>query len=368
MNDVARLNPKLPDYFRRPAWMDITDASVSGIDVFDAPNRISYRASRFRLVNKEGVEIDSPENNGVALDIVVVGANPHKSKLYYADAYDPSSKEPVAPTCFSDNGEAPSERAAVPQARTCNPLDCEHAKWGSKVTPSGAQVKACSDLKKLAVVLYSNLEGPIYLLTVPAASLKGWANVAGMFKSYGQPIPSAIMRVEFDPKASYPKLVFKPQGLISEAETTVVERRRTEHADEIRLATGVDDRPRRIPESASPEPKTAQEWSQVAKEISGSGKAPITGRPVFTPTVATPASPEQIFTNPPPGMPQHTSQALATHPAKGKPGRKPKAEEPTATQVPPLDIPPFFTRGGSAEPQKTSSGLDQLLDGIFPKA
>jgi hypothetical protein len=362
MNDVARLNPKLPDYFRRPAWMDITDDSVSDIDAFDRPNRISYRASRFRLVDKEGVEVDAPENNGVALDLVIIGANPHKSKLYYADAYDPGAREPVAPTCFSDNGEAPSERAGSPQSPTCG--ECRHNAWGSKTTPSGASVKACSDLKKLAVVLYSNLEGPIYLLTIPAASLKGWANVAGMFKSYGQPIPSAVMRVEFDPKASYPKLVFKPQGLISEAETTIIEKRRTEHADEIRLATGVDDRPRRV------------EKEPIKPE------APITGKPVFTPTVATPASPEQIWTNPPLGMPQHTAQALATpspgyghggpmpaiEPAPKKPGRKPKAEEPTVTQVPPLDIPPFLARGGSAEPKKTSSELDQLLAGIFPKA
>lgn len=132
------------------------------------PAHISIRMNRFSLVDTAGEAQLVP---ALHLDVVMVDANPAKSKVYYEKDYDPSATDFAPPDCFSDNGVAPSVEATSPQSTTC--AACPNNAWGSAVSrTTGKNRKACNDYKKVAVLL---AESPavLYLLQIPPASLKG---------------------------------------------------------------------------------------------------------------------------------------------------------------------------------------------------
>lgn len=150
--------------------------------------RISIKGSRFTLVDAGGTRYPWP---ALVLPVVIIGANPKASKIFYASAYDPDAGEP--PTCFSDNGVAPSVNAGEPQARTC--AECQWFGWGSATSQmTGKKTKACSDKKKLAVVVPGDTTHLAYELQVPPASLKSLNAYAGMVGS--MTIPDGSRRAD----------------------------------------------------------------------------------------------------------------------------------------------------------------------------
>lgn len=179
--------------------------------------RISIKASRFRLQDVQGDEVVVPTHY---LDVIIVDANPNKTKTFYLAAYNPAETEFKAPDCHSDNGISPAANSAAPQCGSC--AACPHNVWGSKVTPSGAQTKACADSQRLAVIIADNPEGPVFELKVPAASISNLATYAKGLDQRGAPIPAVVTRIEFDPKSDYPKLTFKPIGWTTEAQAAAV--------------------------------------------------------------------------------------------------------------------------------------------------
>jgi hypothetical protein len=169
--------------------------------------KISIKGSRFRI--KEGdteTVLDSTN-----LDVVVVGANPRLSKAWYAKAYDKDA-EPAAPDCYSLDGVSPDPESEDPQNNLC--ASCPHNAWGSKVTDSGQEVKACADKKRLAVVSADDASGPIYLLEVTPAALKGLNQYQKELSVRGIPPEIIKTRVSFDTKASFPKLTFTFNGFL----------------------------------------------------------------------------------------------------------------------------------------------------------
>src|SRR5258708_22395202 len=103
---------------------------------------------------------------------VIIGANPKKSRVFYAGAYDPDNPGP--PDCFSDNGLAPSTDASNTQAYTCEV--CEWGKWGSDPSKlTGKKTKACNEKKKIAVIVVGDTTGLSYELQIPPATLKNMA-------------------------------------------------------------------------------------------------------------------------------------------------------------------------------------------------
>ena len=107
--------------------------------------KISIKSSRFRI--KEGDTETVLEST--SLDVVVVGANPRLSKTYYEKPWDPND-EPTGPDCFSLDGIGPDASIADPQNDLC--ASCPMNAWGSKISATGQQIKACSDQKRLAIV------------------------------------------------------------------------------------------------------------------------------------------------------------------------------------------------------------------------
>jgi len=128
--------------------------------------RISIQGSRFTLIDAGGAKAPW---NGFQLPVIVIGANPKKSKVYYDGPFDPTNPGP--PTCYSDNGVAPSINASRKMARTCG--ECRLGGWGSAQSSlTGKDTKACQDKKKIAVRVIGDPNRLVYELQVPPASLK----------------------------------------------------------------------------------------------------------------------------------------------------------------------------------------------------
>lgn len=171
--------------------------------------RISIKGSRFRIV-EDGAETVL---NQTQLDVVIVGANPRLSKAWYAKEWNKDS-EPQAPDCYSLDGVGPHPDAVSPQNDMC--ANCPHNAWGSKVTPNGQQVKACADKKRLAVVAADDATGPVYLLEVTPAALKGLNAYQKELSVHGIAPEIARTRISFDTDASFPKLKFGFGGFLDE--------------------------------------------------------------------------------------------------------------------------------------------------------
>lgn len=204
-----------------PAFINPHDTSVSSdvLGGMGSPSehpRLSIRAGRFRLV-EDGVE--TPLQT-LAVNVVIVGANPAKSKVFYAAAYDEA--EASAPDCWSNDGVHPDPSVTTKQAEAC--ATCPQNVWGSKITPAGKQTRACSDLKRIAVVDSEfNADSTIYELTVPASSHKDLTRHAKELEMKGVPLHAAITQISFDTEASFPKLVFKFAGFIRDEQYPVAQ-------------------------------------------------------------------------------------------------------------------------------------------------
>lgn len=135
---------------------------------------LSLNGNTFTLVDGDNKKNIAQMQDGVLFcRVLIVDANPNKSKIYYAEDYSNNPDDQVAPTCFSEDGVFPAQTAQVKQCSTCG--ECPQNVWGSRISKvSGAKVKACNDYVKLAVIVPSfNLE-KVWLFRVPPASLKAF--------------------------------------------------------------------------------------------------------------------------------------------------------------------------------------------------
>lgn len=346
---VPSFASNLPAHLRDPMFFGANEAASAGISLggFD---RISIRQNRFRLVDPSGTEVVV---NDLHLDVVIISANPSVSKRFYPNAYDPKATESVAPSCFSDNGIGPSSRAEDPQSATC--AACPHNAWGSKVTPSGTQIKACSDSKLFAVMLDGNLnssgdglrDGLVYQLSVPAASMGGFAKFAGDMKNRGAPLPALIARLTFDAQATYPKLNIAAVGFIDEEMAGHV--REAMAADETRRIVGLDDKPAHGPQAtlASAAP---QRPAPVAQAPLAPAQTPAA--PAFAVGGEAPAAAAPVARKPrgrPPAAAASANQRVTP------PGQDPAPDD--AAPVP-------AAAAVTTPPVQANSQLDSLLGGI----
>lgn len=209
MSNIVPVNIQVPAHLAsRVGVPSVLGAALTGgLSSGNSFPKISIKASRFRI--KEGDTETVLEST--TLDVVIVGANPRLSKTWYAKAWDKDA-EPVAPDCFSLDGVSPDPEATDPQNDLC--ASCPQNAWGSKVTDSGQQIKACSDRKRLAVVAADDPSGPIYLLEVTPAALKGLNQYQKELSVRGIPPEIVKTRVSFDTDASFPKLKFTFGGFL----------------------------------------------------------------------------------------------------------------------------------------------------------
>lgn len=186
-----------------------TKSTVASAIVSDGPSipRISIRAGRYRLV-EDGVETPV----GVTLDTIVVGANPRVSKVFYAKAFDASASD-VRPDCWSNDGLKADATVLAPVHTAC--ADCPNNVLGSKILPSGAKSKMCSDQRHLAVVAAAD-PSKVYSLTVPVSGMKALREYFKELGNYGIGPEEVITELGFDDSASFPKITFTQKGYVPE--------------------------------------------------------------------------------------------------------------------------------------------------------
>ena len=175
--------------------------------------RISTRSSRYRLT-EGGVETII----GPVLDVVIVGANPRVSKIFFEGAYKPGDNTP--PACSSSDGIKPDANIIDPVSTSCH--GCPHNDLGSKILPSGAQSKMCSDQRHMAVVAAAD-PSKVYGLTVPVSGMKALREYFKELGNYGLSPEEVVTELGFDEEASFPKITFKHKGYVPEQVITLVD-------------------------------------------------------------------------------------------------------------------------------------------------
>ena len=210
----------------RTSVRNVAQAAMQGI-VGAQPPRVSIAGNRFTLFDAAGnsrqVTItgqDGRQYVSSSLRCVIIDANQETSKVFFEGDYD-SVGDNSPPTCFSDNGTAPSSQAAKPQALQCNV--CQWNAWGSKINAQGKQVKACNDKKKLAVIIPG--DPMVYQFQIPPASLKNLRGCMAMIaqQSLGPrnaDITDVITEIEFE---SQGVLKFTPVEFINETIAAQIE-------------------------------------------------------------------------------------------------------------------------------------------------
>lgn len=376
-NALVTFDPSLPAYLHNPNMLALNAKMGGGLSI-GAPPAISIRASRFRFVSADGEETLVNENgtNGTTLDVVVLDANERMSKMYYDRAYDESAEgEDAAPACFSEDGIAPSARSAKPQHSSC--AACPMNVWGSKISKtSGKKVKACADQKKLAVIPTANIQGDAYRLNIPGASLKPWAAAVNSLSKRNVPVSAVVIRLGFNPEASYPQLTFSPIAFLSQQQyESLADLVGSPELDQL---VGRGDAHHGGP-FALEQPAPSGVGFNQAQGSAGLPQPPAT-LVAASPGFVTPQPVGAAPIAPPAGMPfpQHTAQAVAQQPAaapqpeqaappatrrRGRPPAQPAAAAPAAA---PIVVPQAAAPQPAAPPPvasvaPTSSNMDALL-------
>lgn len=204
MSDLTIFSQNLPAHLRTLELDDMTKALMGG---GSSIKRISIKGGVFRMI-VGGEEVARNEDR--AMNVVIVAAASKVSRTYYEGTYEEGVK--VAPVCWSSDGDKPDATAKTPQASSC--ANCPQNVKGS----GSGDSRACRYSQRLAVVLENDINGAVYQLTLPAASVFGkgengkWPlqTYAQMVATKGVPITSVVTEMRFDTSAQSPKLTFKP--------------------------------------------------------------------------------------------------------------------------------------------------------------
>lgn len=310
MSNIVPANIKVPAHLAARVGVQsaLAQSLTGGLSAGgESYPRISIKGARFRIIDGDTETV----LDSTTLDVVIVGANPRLSKTWYAKQWTPDS-EPSAPECFSLDGIGPDPQSTNPQNDLC--ASCPQNAWGSKVTPQGQQIKACADQKRLAVVAADDPTGPVYLLQVTPAALKGLNQFQKELSVRGIPPEIVKTKVSFDTDASYPKLKFTFGGFLDEETQAVVDE--LFGTAKVKEITGENPRtPVAVPKLAAPAPVAPK---PAVKEVVEEDVAPA-------PTPA--AAPKRGF-----GAPKSEAKPKAATP-KAAPAAAPQAASSLADEI-----------------------------------
>lgn len=341
------MNTQLPAYIANRQGRGIAQQAAAGI-MSSQPARISIAGNRFTRIDSAGqsmpmlMQYPDPRTGQLVsvpaheLRIIVVGANPHASKIYFEGTYDASSGDNLPPTCWSDNGVAPSAQveAAKVQSTTC--ALCPHNAFGtSRINGQlGGKGKACADKKKTAVRLAPEWgDDTIYQLQIPPASLK---DLAAYMKDTaqqdfgGRPADTCdvITVVSFE-QGQVGKLNFTWGGFYDDAFAASIDNDLNTKADKIAWVTGINDVPRTAglhpsqiaaPQQPAPlqvthQPAPAPVYVQPHIPMGPASAAPA--QPVYAPV-----QPQQQYPAPQPQQPVQPPRQRRPRAGKGGVGQE----------------------------------------------
>lgn len=144
-------------------------ALLTGLSTAGSVLRLVANQGRFRIKDG-GTETILPD---LYLDTIIIGGVPGATRAFYATAYKPSDeKENKQPDCASLRGDVPDANSPNKQAVSC--AACPQNVWGSKISPTGSEIKACSEYRRIALVAADDPD-TLYQANIPPASIsKSW--------------------------------------------------------------------------------------------------------------------------------------------------------------------------------------------------
>lgn len=214
--------------------------------------RIIAKKNTFRkLVN--GQEVSKHEG---VINVIIVNALPAISRQYYEKPYDPDA-EATLPDCWANLGDVPDPKATNPQASSC--ATCPQNVDGSSRSGKG---RACSFLRRIAVILEGDPNGEIYQMNLPSTSLFGKGeNHDHPFESYfrylignNKSIDRIVTQIRIDEEVDYVKYIFSPLRHLSDEEREIAQAAaaRPEAKNVVRLTAAQADGVKKLPPAAKP--------------------------------------------------------------------------------------------------------------------
>lgn len=213
---------KLPAVFQQMASSP-TDEFTAGVQAGFGILSLRGKVWRIRKGGKEESYLDKDGDAVQSLTVVMVRANPHMSKIFYTKKYEEGDSE--APTCWSSDSVKPDREVQSPVSKTC--AACPNNVWGSRISENGTKSRACSDSRRVAVVLESDLaahgaDATPFLLRIPPASLNPLREYAEALQARGIYPFALVTKIGFDPLMSHPKLTFKPVRVVTDEEAQLI--------------------------------------------------------------------------------------------------------------------------------------------------
>jgi hypothetical protein len=180
-----------------------------------APPYLSIEGGRFTLYDSAGnskLMTGMDEKLGVFIDVCIVDILERKSRVYYAQDYNPSATSWAPPDCWSDNGIGPSRQCSSPQSPTC--AACPMAVWGSEVSRvTGKGIPACNEQQKIAFLVPGFEQ--LFLLRIPPNSLKHFKAYGEQFRGRPFDMDAVLTRIAFQ-KEGQGTLIFVPASYTPE--------------------------------------------------------------------------------------------------------------------------------------------------------
>ena len=286
----------LPAHIRRGELNAITKALMGNTN-----KRISIEGGVWRmLVGGQEVAI----NEERAMNVVLVRVADYNSRTYYAGGYEKGTK--VKPTCWSEDAILPSPKVKSPQCANC--AQCPQHVKGSGVREN---TRACRFQRRIAVVLENDIQGDIYAMSVPAASLFANDDPAKMgLQQYGRfvgghgiDVNAVVTELRFDTQAEGVKICFKAIRPLDAAEYASVTSRHDDPAaiDAVTMTVGELDgaadapaAPAPAPVAAKPAPIAAPVAAPVAAKPAASKPQPKASGFQVTKKAESPAAPAHV--------------------------------------------------------------------------
>jgi hypothetical protein len=161
-----------------------------------------------------GKEIASIEDRH--MNVIFVKMAHHPSRTYYEGTYKEGEKS--GPICWSSDSKTPDAEVKTPKAKTC-----EQCPMSVKGSGNGGVGAACRLSWRTAVVLPNDPSGDVMQLVLPATSVFGKEeNGKWPFRPYIQMLANnnisagrVVTRMQFDTKATAPKLLFSPASAVN---------------------------------------------------------------------------------------------------------------------------------------------------------
>ena len=314
-------------------------------------NRISLRGNRFRFIIN-GVDVGAHKES--YLDVAIIAANPHVSRIFYAKQYDMAAK-PEAPDCYSIDGKmadpsAPNRQNAAGGYKC---MTCPQNVKGSSLK-GDTKAKACAYKKRIIVTSPDAIDGDLFALDVNAMSLFGDDQLAqNLFnlKSYIETLTAhqmlavkLVTRLTFDERSSVPKLYFSPIRMLTPEEWEQAKLRMQEDSIQLMLADVINE---------------AETGEIVPEAVRQTPPQPAVAAP---PAAAAPPAP------PAPPAPAAAAPAAAQMPPLPRPGRPRKAAAPQAAPAPAPATAAPNGNGGAPAPRGFTSAVAQQPAASVPPA